>query len=112
MQRLALVLLLMLVAVPVFGEQSAPNPQSNALLGALRKAEQKNPYGKLFEARRALSQAIAEAPKDSKPRVVCGMLIIPADPSLDPKMLITPPQDPKLEYKIRTIDPPICNSSR
>lgn len=112
MRKPALVLLLMLVAAPVFGEQSAPNPRTNAFLGALRTAGQANPYGRLFQARPPLAQAVAEAPQDSRPKVVCGMLIVPADPTLDPRMRITPPQDPKLEYKIRSIDPPICNPSR
>jgi hypothetical protein len=109
----AMVVTLMLVTVaPVFGDQSAPNPQSNALLGALRKAEQAKPYGKLFQARQLWQQAIAEKAKDAKPKVVCGMLIVPADPSLDPKMRIAPPQNPNVEYTIRTIDPPVCNPAK
>jgi hypothetical protein len=112
MRHAAIVVLMLLATTPAFGDQSAPNPRATALLGALRKAEQANPYGKLFQAQQLLQQAVADKVKESRPTVVCGMVIIPADPSIDPKMRVTPPQDPNVEYKIRTIDPPVCNPAK
>jgi hypothetical protein len=112
MRNLAATLVVLAVAVPVGAEQGKPDAKATARLAALRKTEQANPYGKLFQTRQALQQAVGDKANDRTPRVVCGMLVIPADPSLDPKMLITPPQDPSVEYKIRTIDPPVCNPAR
>jgi hypothetical protein len=41
-----------------------------------------------------------------KPRVSCGMLMIPADPSIDPGIAIT--GDRNTEFKIRAVEPSIC----
>lgn len=38
----------------------------------------------------------------------CGMPIIPADPSVDPKFVITTPESERREAKIRTAEPPKC----
>jgi hypothetical protein len=43
----------------------------------------------------------------AKPKVLCGMTVIPADPSIDPKFTIAPP-DRQTKYTIRAIEPPIC----
>jgi hypothetical protein len=62
----------------------------------------------LDDARRALRErqtALRLLPPEA-PRVVCGMTIIPADPSIDPKMLIEVPS--AADYTIRRIPPPIC----
>jgi len=42
-----------------------------------------------------------------KPKVVCGMTVIPADPSIDPKFVIRRP-DTATTYTIRTVQPAIC----
>ena len=110
MHRTAIVVLMLLAAAPAFGDQSTPNPAANARLGALRQAG--DPYGRLFQAQQLLKKAIDEKAAAKQPTIVCGMLVIPADPAIDPKMLITPPQDPKVEYRIRTVEPPICNPSK
>jgi hypothetical protein len=83
------------------------NPQANAQFGALRRSA---PYGNLFKAQETLRPALAEEAAKARPktRVVCGMLIVEADPSLDPKMAVTPPQDRNLRYAIRVFEPPIC----
>ena len=43
-----------------------------------------------------------------QPRVVCGMVVVPVTPDVDPKMIAPPKNDPKVEYKIRAIEPRIC----
>ena len=72
----------------------------------------KDPYRHLFaERERALKNAlqakVASTRTVPKPSVVCGTLIVPADPAIDPKMQIAPPND-GVEHKIRTVAPPIC----
>ena len=103
--------LLAVSVVSLSAEQARVSPEANARLGALRKAEQGNPYGRLFQAQQMLKQAVADK-EAARPKVVCGMLIVPADPTLDPRMRVTPPQDPTVEYRIRTLDPPVCNPAK
>ena len=57
-------------------------------------------------SQQAVDQQTAKAAP--KTRIVCGMMVVEADPSLDPKMAVTPPQDQKLRYAIRVFEPPIC----
>ena len=44
-----------------------------------------------------------------QPRVVCGMVVVPVTPAVDPKMIAPSRNDPKVEYKIRAIEPRICH---
>ncbi len=46
--------------------------------------------------------------RNPQPRVVCGMVVVPVTPAVDPKMITPPKNDPKVEYKIRAIEPRIC----
>lgn len=107
--RLVLAILLA-VAGPATADQTALNPQSTARLGALRPVQSANPYSKLFEARGALAQAVQQELTKAAPkrRIVCGMTIIEADPSIDPKMAVTAPTDEKLRYTMRAVEPPMC----
>lgn len=99
---------------------------------ALGEAQQnKNPYQDLFRVPpltetaaqkerldRAREQLLAAQrgrvpPGRPQPKVVCGLLVIPADPSVDPRMLIDPTArsmhsavQPK--YTIRSVPPPVC----
>ena len=95
---------------PVAADQAIPSPQATTRLGALRSSKPPDPYGKLFQARAAFTQAVEQQTAKAAPKakVVCGMLIVEADPSLDPKMAVTPPQDRTLSYAIRVFEPPIC----
>ena len=103
----ALVALVMLTAVsPVFAGQTNPTPRSAAGFGALRPA-QPDPYRKLFEPQKAMPQPAAVNQAAARPNVVCGMMIMPADPKHDPAMVL-PPKADGVDYKIRALDPPIC----
>jgi hypothetical protein len=74
------------------------------------------PYQKIFtapEPRKAVQiQAAPEivmAEPNQQPRVVCGMVVVPVTPAVDPKMLAqTAKRDPNVDYKIRVIEPRIC----
>jgi hypothetical protein len=69
----------------------------------------KNPYSRLFEpqAKMAPPQRSGAPAAESKPRVVCGMTVIPADMSIDPKMQMKRKDSPT-RYAIRSVPPPMC----
>lgn len=69
-----------------------------------------SPYSKLFqpsETKTPSADAAAAADK-GKPRVVCGMTVIPLDPNVDPKMIRIVPQQGDTRHTIRAITPPVC----
>lgn len=45
---------------------------------------------------------------DAQPRIVCGMIVVPVNPGADPKMVVSPKPDSKVEYKIRVVSPRVC----
>lgn len=97
MKTAAVVSLMLLAAAPTFAEQ-APTPRQN-------------PYSRLFQARELLKQALEEKRQQQsapKSRVVCGMTVIEANPSIDPKMAVEIPKDNKTRHTIRAVEPPIC----
>lgn len=102
MRQTAFVLSMLFVTAPVFA-QSTPNPKV---------------YKQLFEAQQQLKAAVGQQ-KGTAPQiliapqkqVVCGMTIITPDMTIDPKMSIERKKD-GVDYKIRVIEPPICNPSR
>ena len=76
----------------------------------------KDPYAKVFQApqnyrARQDLKGTTSSPSatDAHPRVVCGMVVVPVKPSADPKILVQPKQDLKIQYSIRKIAPRICN---
>lgn len=107
--RYATFLIVTLMAAPVWAGQLSANPNMHALSGASRKSEQASPYDKLFQAPQAPKPVSPEKTAAAKPKVVCGMLLIPADPSIDPKMSVTPPKDAGVKHTMRAITPPVCN---
>ena len=80
--------------------QTVPEASSPAVPG--EKA-----FGKLFQ--QAQERTARQALANQKPgrKVVCGMVVIEADPSIDPKILVPPPANPGTS-KIRRIVPPVC----
>ena len=65
-----------------------------------------NPYTKLFKVP-DLRTTTPVPPETSRPRVVCGMTLIPIDPDIDPKIYVEPRRD-GTRYSIRAVPPPIC----
>ena len=111
MRQALIVSMMLLVAGPAFGGQSAA-PSTAARFGALRPAPA-NPYRQLFDARQLLKSAVEDAQISSPQRkVVCGMLIVPADPNVDPKIAVPPNKAPGVEFKIRVMEPPVCNPAK
>jgi hypothetical protein len=112
------VIALLLAAAPAWADQPSSSPSSTTGLGALRSSD---PYKKLFELQTDSKFELQNDWKKmlgqtregtiAKPKLVCGMTIIPADPKIDPKMVIALPSG-GVDYKIRAVDPPICNPAR
>jgi hypothetical protein len=72
------------------------------------RKRQPTPYSGLFQVQDLSAAAKQqEAPAPPQPRVVCGMSVIPTDPSIDPKIFIERKPD-DTRYTIRSIPPPIC----
>lgn len=111
MSNAIVVLLLLTAAPPVVTDQSLPAPRATARFGARRPASPTDPYRNLFAPPRDPKAADAGPNAAAQPRTVCGMTIIPADPSIVPRMLV-PRRADGVDYKIRTIAPPICRSAR
>jgi hypothetical protein len=82
--------------------QTVPEPSSPTVPG--EKA-----FGKLFQQAQAQERAARQALANQKPgrKVVCGMVVIEADSSIDPKILVPPRADSDTS-KIRRIVPPPC----
>jgi len=107
-----IVTLVIAAAQPALAGQSFRAPGSPSTFGAQRPRSS-DPYRKLFETQTALKQAVETATlkAGTKPQQVCGLTMIPADPTIDPKMLF-PRKADGVDYKIRVITPPVCNPSR
>jgi hypothetical protein len=103
---------LLLGAVPLSADQPAATPPASSQIGALGQ-QPSDRYSRLFELRAALKQMQTESgQKAPRKKVVCGMTVIEADPSLDPKMGVTPPKETGLRHRIRGIEPTVCNPSK
>jgi len=109
MLKAVVVALTLVAAQPVTAGQLPSGSSPTTRFGALRPQAQ--PYKNLFKAATLLPPvATQSAPTDpSRPTVVCGMTVIPANPKIDPKMNVTPKTD-GTRYTIRAIEPPICGA--
>ena len=69
----------------------------------------KDPYRNLFKTAPPPAPDQSPQPSREAPKVVCGTLIIPADPKIDPGINIDPyATRPDMRYTIRRLTPPIC----
>jgi hypothetical protein len=93
----------------IFASEGSASPAPVAQSGW--QPHKSNPYSGLFQPAPLVkptegTQATQPA-TSAKPKVVCGMTIIPADPSIDPKFTKVPP-DRSTKFTMRLIEPPIC----
>ena len=130
MNRVSLVIAVVIAAIPL--SALAQFPEGKGSGGANRTWSGKKPYARLFiapdaqkpDAERRDPKPIALQPQGvvvTPPRVVCGMTVVQADPSVDPHILVKPdvtntsrmnlkPMLPRrTEYKIQKVAPPICH---
>jgi hypothetical protein len=71
------------------------------------------PFDKLFNKSlppQAMPSGQPAKNQQAGPKVVCGMVVIPADPAIDPK-IVTPPPPDAADAKIRRIVPDVCVDS-
>jgi hypothetical protein len=61
--------------------------------------------------RRELKPAVQAPSPAAQPKVVCGMTIVPVDPSIDARMIV-PRASGGVDYTLRKIEPPICNPAK
>jgi hypothetical protein len=68
-------------------------------------------FGTLFEPQGPLDPASegarAEIPQHEGPAVICGMLVVPIDPEVDPAMRVAIP-DTGTTFTMRTFQPSLC----
>jgi hypothetical protein len=85
---------------------SASTPAAAVPAGVDNKA-----FDKLFARALLSAQAAGRRPpadgRATLPRVVCGMVVIPANPAVDPKIVILPPPE-AADAKIRRLVPEAC----
>jgi hypothetical protein len=78
--------------------------------GLFKPRVEKDPYRNLFaEPLRASQSAPILDTRErvpQQPAIVCGMRIIPADPTVDPRIRVTPPSD--VEHTMRKVTPSVC----
>lgn len=75
-----------------------------------------SPYSQLFKPPSAESvgrqvmeqEPAADGAPLTTPTVACGMLMIPADASVDPRMRVGPSRTDNVTYTIRAVKPPVC----
>lgn len=65
----------------------------------------KDPFKKLFNVGPIRPSSQPES--RTKPKVICGMTIIPVDPNVDPRIRLDVPKT-ETKFTIRAVQPPIC----
>jgi hypothetical protein len=75
-------------------------------------APQKTPFSRLFMGPSAKAQPHPQGAREvtvrpNSTRVVCGMTVIQADPSVDPRIALQVPENGQ-RHAIRRIRPPVC----
>jgi len=89
---------------PVLADGSSVQPNAPKPV----QARVADPYKRLFRQPTIEQTARAQQRADqATPRPVCGMTLIPADPRIDPQILIAPRTD-ATHYTMRVIPPAIC----
>jgi type II secretory pathway pseudopilin PulG len=117
-QMIVLGLMAVVAGVPILqsvrGEQQA-QPQQQEQQAADKLQAYRRSYEKLLTTPQPEPGKEVQLPPDAlptktdKPRVVCGMVVVPVTPAADSKMVVHPKDATKPEYRMRVIEPRICN---
>ena len=111
---------LVLIGTLVVAGSQGLTPRSASQQARTRSSELvppgKDPYARIFRGvpqdpsspSRVVPLPESQMVKQAKPRVVCGMVVVPVKPDADARMVIRP-NEPQPEYKIRKISPKLCN---
>jgi hypothetical protein len=105
-------------APPSSAESAVHRPAVPIVSGVAESLQPSAPFQKLFRAaaedarkqeqRRAAHEQHRLAPERSAPKVVCGMVVIPADPQVDAKMIRRPTESATTTMHIKKIPPAAC----
>jgi hypothetical protein len=98
-------------------EPTVPVPAVPSVSGSIEPPQPSGPFQKLFtpqanavHAQKQLRAALEQhrrAVERSAPKIVCGMVVLRADPAVDPKIIVPPPAS-SATMRIRKIPPPVC----
>jgi hypothetical protein len=102
---------LVVIAAPGARAQSTSAADAPSLL--VPKAR-RDPYRNLFQ-RRAIDPTLTRQqpePADKKPEFSCHIVVIPADPRVDPRIVLPAPRDNDTHYTMRIIEPPCTAAER
>ena len=98
------VLVLVIMAPPASAQNSRPSPPP----GALRAGDQLAKAQDALRVRlRQLSPSALE-PLARKPQVVCGMMVMRADPTIDAAIRHSVPKPDDVKFTLRMVEPPAC----
>jgi hypothetical protein len=90
---------------------SAPAKATASQGASPRGSRKTNPFGNLFGAkptpRSSPPAQQAQWSSAQKRTVVCGMTVLPADPTIDPKIRVSAPRS-GVRFTIRSVQPPVC----
>jgi hypothetical protein len=106
------------IAGLVLSLAAAAEAAAQELPKLLMEKSGRNPYASLFTGKAVqLQQPPVErerqAEEPGKPFVVCGMVMIPTDDRIDPKMRVAPREDENsknVNYTMRALKPPMCTT--
>jgi hypothetical protein len=73
-----------------------------------RFGAQKDPYKDLFSPRVEIRVKPVTRVHELNPRVICGMVVVDVDPSVDPGIRAPKRAEQDLTYTMRVEQPPIC----
>lgn len=96
------------------GESTAQVRQPDPGAQTLSSPARKNPFGRLFQPREVApkrAHPTTQPPAAREPIIVCGMRVIPSDPTVDPRIRVFTPE-PKTKPAIRALEPPCYKNSR
>jgi hypothetical protein len=107
------------VALLAGGSTPAPQEPTAPVAGTATKnwlvPPGKDPFGNIafgtlptHPNRRSPQERDMSGRPSPRPRIVCGMTVVPVKPDSDPKMVMTPKPDSRVDYKIRTVAPMVC----
>jgi hypothetical protein len=90
---------------------SAPAKAPASQVSSPRGGQQTNPFASLFGAKPTPGASTpaqqSQWSSAQKPAVVCGMTVLPADPTIDPRIRVTAFRS-GIRFTIRSVRPPVC----
>lgn len=95
------------VTFPAAAQTSPPSPPS-PFDPQLSASFLETARAALRNAQRKQSLTWKAEPSPQKPRVVCGMMMIPADPKLDAAIRRPAPSEDGLKFTLQMVVPPVC----